>query len=94
MASTTVLFTTSEAAAALAVKPRTIHRWVSSGLMKPAKTHGGGRGQHVFTGEEVARVAAMPRTRTGRMLYKPYPRKRRNTVPQESLPGLTDRAAS
>lgn len=89
MAPTLVLLTTAEAAAALGVKPRTVARWVTTGLMKPARTHGGGRGgQHIFTAEEIARVAAMPRTPKGRMLYKPYVRKRRSAVPQDSLPGL------
>jgi len=94
MAPTPVLLTTAEAAAALDVKPRTIARWVTTGLMKSAKTHGGGRGgQHIFTAEEIARIAAMPRTPKGRMLYKPYRRIRRS-VPQDSLPGLIDRKAS
>lgn len=66
---TPVLFTAREAAHALGVERRTIARWVLSGRMKPAK-QAGPQGAYVFTGEEVARVAALPRPRMGRPVRK------------------------
>ncbi|WP_375478838.1 helix-turn-helix domain-containing protein [uncultured Jatrophihabitans sp.] len=57
-----VLFTVREAAAALGIDPRTVHRWVNSGRLTPAKRVGGG---YVFAGSEVARAASAPRPRCG-----------------------------
>lgn len=64
------LFTTSEAASALGVNDRTVLRWVKNGRIKPAKYIGIARGLYIFTGDEIARVAALPKLRRG---PKPMP---------------------
>lgn len=64
------LFTTGEAAAALGVDVKTIVRWVKNGRMKAAKRITIGRGVYIFTGDEIARVAALPKLRRG---PKPVP---------------------
>jgi excisionase family DNA binding protein len=56
----TPLFNSQEAAAVLGVDVRTVQRWVREGRMRPAKTS---RGSHIFTGDEIQRVSALPRRR-------------------------------
>jgi hypothetical protein len=76
-----VLFSTREAAAAWGVTARTVLRWVESGRAKPAKLSGG----HVFTGEEVARVAQTPRPKRGGYRgRRPKPPPQAETLPDVS----------
>lgn len=56
------LLDTCEAAAALGVSRQTVARWVSEGLLEPAKRVGP-RAAFVFTADEITRAQSVPRRR-------------------------------
>lgn len=56
------LLNACEAGVSLGVSRQTIARWVSEGLLEPAKRVGP-RGAYVFTAEEIERAKSVPRRR-------------------------------